>query len=70
MPALPPINDATPGFRPGIDDVEDAPFDSENPLDPSPDNPGDPIRNIGDYRRVVISLLTQIRDALICDDNS
>ena len=70
MSALSAITDATPPYLAGVDDIGDAPLGSENPLDPTPDNPLDPIRSEGDFRRAVITLLTEIRDALVIDDQS
>ena len=57
--------DATEPYRAGIDDLGDAPLGAENPLNPAPSESEDPIRSEGEYRRAVLTLLTEIRDALL-----
>jgi hypothetical protein len=56
----------TPPYRFGIDDIGDAPLGAEN-APPAADNaePADPTRSEGEFRRAVLALLAEIRDALV-----
>jgi hypothetical protein len=61
--------DNTPPYRFGIDDQGDAPLGADNAM-PAADNtegqsPADPARSEGEYRKAVLTLLTEIRDAIL-----
>ena len=63
-----PAQDVTPPYRYGIDDLGDAPLGAENALDrPEGVAAADPLRSEGEFRKAVIELLTEIRDALAAD---
>ena len=61
--------DQTPPFVAGIEDIGDAPLGAENPAPIDPNQQQfDPVASEAQFRRAVITLLTEIRDALLADE--